>query len=47
MYKRQGLSWQGCPGVLFYNRDAAKEVLGTDDPDKVQESVKDWDTRCV
>ena len=40
----KGLSWQGCPGVLFYNRDAAKEVLGTDDPDKVQESVKDWDT---
>ena len=39
----KGLSWQGCPGVLFYNRDAAKEVLGTDDPDKVQESVKDWD----
>ena len=40
----RGVSWQGCPGVLFYNREAAKEVLGTDDPDKVQESVKDWDT---
>ena len=40
----KGVSWQGCPGVLFYNRDAAKEVLGTDDPDKVQEYVKDWDT---
>ena len=40
----KGLSWQGCPGVLFYNRDVAKEVLGSDDPDKVQESVKDWDT---
>ena len=24
----KGLSWQGCPGVLFYNRAAAKEVLG-------------------
>ena len=23
----KGVSWQGCPGVLFYNRDAAKEVL--------------------
>ncbi len=22
----KGLSWQGCPGILFYNRDAAKEV---------------------
>ena len=40
----KGLSWQGCPGVLFYNRDVAKEVLGTDDPDEVQEFVKDWDT---
>mgnify|MGYP000011282100 FL=1 len=40
----KGLSWQGCPGVLFYNRAAAKEVLGTDDPDEVQKSVSDWDT---
>ncbi len=40
----KGLSWQGCPGVLCYNRDVAKEVLGTDDPAKVQESVKDWAT---
>lgn len=40
----KGLSWQGCPGVLFYNREAAKEVLGTDDPDEVQKSVSDWDT---
>ncbi len=39
----KGLSWQGCPGVLFYNRDAAKEVLGTDDPDKVQDYVSSWD----
>ena len=40
----KGLSWQGCPGVLFYNRDAAKEVLGSDDPATVQAAVKDWDT---
>jgi hypothetical protein len=40
----KGLSWQGCPGILFFNREAAKEVLGTDDPAKVQEYVKDWDT---
>lgn len=38
----KGLSWQGCPGVLFYNREAAKEVLGTEDPAEVQEYVKDW-----
>lgn len=40
----KGISWQGCPGVLIYNREAAKEVLGSDDPATVQESVKDWDT---
>ena len=40
----KGVSWQGCPGVLIYNREAAKEVLGSDDPDTVQEAVKDWDT---
>lgn len=40
----KGVSWQGCPGALFYNRDIAKEVFGTDDPEKVQEFVKDWDT---
>ena len=40
----KGVSWQGCPGVLFYNRDAAKEVLGTDDPDEVQKYVSGWDT---
>ena len=39
----RGLSWQGCPGVLIYNREVAKEVLGSDDPATVQEAVKDWD----
>ena len=42
----KGVSWQGCPGVLFYNRDAAKEVLGTDDPVEVQNYVSDWPTRA-
>lgn len=40
----KGVTWQACPGALFYNREAAKEVFGTDDPAKVQEYVKDWDT---
>lgn len=40
----KGLSWQGCPGALFYNREAAKEVFGTDDPAEIQKYVKDWDT---
>jgi len=39
----KGVSWQGCPGIMFYNRDIAKEVLGTEEPDEVQEAVKDWD----
>ena len=42
--KIKGSSWQGCPGLLIYNRDIASEVLGTEDPDEVQEYVKDWDT---
>ena len=40
----KGLTWQGCPGVLIYNREAAKAALGTDDPDEVQKAVADWDT---
>ncbi len=39
----KGVSWQACPGLLFYNREIAKEVLGTDDPAKVQEYVSSWD----
>lgn len=40
----KGVSWQGCPGALFYNREAAKEVLGSDDPAEVQKAVADWAT---
>ncbi len=40
----KGVSWQGCPGVLIYNREAAKEVFGSDDPETVQAKVADWDT---
>lgn len=40
----KGVSWQGCPGVLIYSRDVAKEVLGSDDPAEVQKAVADWDT---
>ena len=42
--KLKGLSWQGCPGVLIYNREAAKAVIGSDEPADVQAAVKDWDT---
>ncbi|MBR3307878.1 MAG: carbohydrate ABC transporter substrate-binding protein [Lachnospiraceae bacterium] len=42
--KLKGVSWQGCPGVLIYNREAATAVLGADDHDTVQAAVKDWAT---
>ncbi|MBO5552129.1 MAG: carbohydrate ABC transporter substrate-binding protein [Lachnospiraceae bacterium] len=42
--KLRGLSWQACSAGLIYNRDIAKEVLGTEEPDEVQEKVKDWAT---
>ena len=32
------------PGAMIYNRTIAEKVLGTSDPAKVQEYVKDWDT---
>ncbi len=41
---QRGSTWQCCPGLLVYRRDIAKEVFGTDDPVKVGEKVKDWDT---
>ncbi|MCR5716370.1 MAG: ABC transporter substrate-binding protein [Lachnospiraceae bacterium] len=39
----KGTSWQGCPGVMIYNRDIAAEVFGTEDPDAVQAYFSDWD----
>ena len=41
---QRGSTWQCCPGLLVYRRDIAKDVFGTDDPEKVAEKVKDWDT---
>ena len=37
------MSWQVCPGALFYRRSIAKKYLGTDDPKEVQKYVKDFD----
>ena len=39
----RGASWQACSAGLIYNRKIAEEVLGTQDPEEVQEYVKDWD----
>jgi ABC-type glycerol-3-phosphate transport system substrate-binding protein len=33
------LSWQGCPGAMFYRRSLARKYLGTDDPVTIQENV--------
>ena len=37
------LTWQAHAGGLVYNRAAAKLILGSDDPAKVQEAVSSWD----
>jgi ABC-type glycerol-3-phosphate transport system substrate-binding protein len=31
-----GMSWQACPGAMFYRRSLAQKYLGTDDPKVVQ-----------
>ena len=36
--KLKAVSWQASPGVFAYRRSIAREVLGTDDPEKVQEA---------
>jgi len=34
--KVYGMSWQACPGAMFYRRSIAKKYFGTDDPVEVQ-----------
>ena len=36
----KALTWQATPGVFAYRRSIARDVLGTDDPEKVQEILK-------
>ena len=40
----KAVTWQSAAGSVFYNRAIAKEVFGTDDPDAIQEKLKDWDS---
>lgn len=40
----KGVSWQATPGLFAYRRSIAKKVLGTDEPNKVQEKLKDWNS---
>lgn len=39
---RKGVCWNCCVGGMIYNREIAKEVLGSDDPAVVQAAVEDW-----
>ncbi|MBQ7166088.1 MAG: carbohydrate ABC transporter substrate-binding protein [Treponema sp.] len=41
--KLKGVSWQACPAGFIYRRSFAKQVLGTDDPAKVQAQLNSWD----
>ena len=41
--RMKGVSFQCCPAALIYRRSIAKDVLGTDDPAKVQEALSNWD----
>jgi len=38
------LSWNACPGAMFYRRSLAKQYLGSDEPEYVQSYFKDLDT---
>jgi len=39
--KVYAMSWQACPGAMFYRRSIAKKYLGTDDPVEVQKYFTD------
>lgn len=41
--RQKGTTWQATPGLFAYRRSIAKDVLGTDDPEKVQEALANWD----
>jgi len=40
--KVYAMSWQACPGAMFYRRSLAKKYLGTDDPKVVQTYFSDF-----
>ncbi len=41
--KLKGVTWQATPGLFAYRRSIAKEVLGTDEVQAVQQHLSDWD----
>jgi len=40
--KVYGMSWQACPGAMFYRRSLAKKYFGTDDPKTIQTYFSDF-----
>lgn len=40
--KVYGFSYNAAPGAFWYRRDIALEVLGTDEPEMVQQYITDW-----
>lgn len=40
--KLKAMTWTLSPGYFYYKKDIAKKVLGTDDPDKIQAMISDW-----
>ncbi|MBP3879372.1 MAG: hypothetical protein J6D46_03555, partial [Lachnospiraceae bacterium] len=41
---QRGVMVAATPGFFAYRRSIAKDVLGTDDPEKVQQAVADWES---
>lgn len=39
----RALSWQACPGGIFYKRSLAKQYLGTDDPEEISKKISSWE----
>lgn len=42
--KIKGISWQACPGALYYRRSIAQEYLGVSEPEDIQALLKDFPT---
>lgn len=40
----KGSAWAANPGAFMYRRSAAREVFGTDNPEEVQQYLKDWES---
>ena len=41
--KLKGLSYQSCPGGIWFRKELARDYIGTDDPDKISEMISTWD----